>query len=76
MKLVLAAALCLGAASCDRSAQNADGATKPGEVGVAAAPAEGGLADTGQDTGAAGAPADVGGAGELTDSGRPEAPSQ
>src|SRR5687768_16574923 len=52
-------------AACDRSPQNADGATKEGDPGVAAngqtVPGAG-LADTGRDTGTGG---NIGGAGEL-----------
>lgn len=59
---VCAAALLLVA--CDKSAQNADGATNTGSLGVAATTANSGtIADTGRDTGAANV--DLGGAGEL-----------
>ena len=59
---VVAAAMLLVA--CDKSAQNADGATNTGSLGVAATTANTGtIADTGRDTGAANV--DIGGAGEL-----------
>src|SRR5205085_7291370 len=59
---VLAAAMLLVA--CDKSVQNADGATNTGSLGVAATTANSGtIADTGRDTGAANV--DIGGAGEL-----------
>ena len=65
-KSLAAAVAAVGCAAlltgCDRSAQNADGATNAGEVGVAASTNSGVLADTGRDTGAGG---DIGGAGEL-----------
>lgn len=58
---LMSAALLTG---CDRSAQNADGATGAGELGVAATTANTGvIADTGADTGASNM--DIGGAGEL-----------
>jgi hypothetical protein len=62
--LTTAAALSLASllAACDRSPQNADGATAPGDTGTATAPGTVGAADTGRDTGAGG---EAGGAGEL-----------
>jgi|GEM_PF-6650729 len=56
---VAASALVVG---CDRSAQNADGTTKAGDPGTAAAPGTVGGADTGRDTGQGG---EAGGAGEI-----------
>lgn len=64
----LAAVLALaGAAACDKSPQNADGATQAGDPGNAAATGNGTMADTGKDTAASGA--DVGGAGQLAEPG-------
>jgi hypothetical protein len=62
--MLTAGALMAGAsllAACDKSPQNADGATAAGDPGSAAATANGTLADTGQDNGAA----QVGGSGEI-----------
>jgi hypothetical protein len=62
--VLAAGALVAGAsllAACDRSPQNADGATAPGDVGNAAATQNGTLADTGQDN----AGAQVGASGEM-----------
>jgi hypothetical protein len=61
--LVAAAGAAL--AGCDRSPQNADGTTQAGDPGVAAATANGTVADTGRDN----AGADVGGAGQLAEPG-------
>jgi uncharacterized lipoprotein YajG len=47
--LVLFAAAAMLAA-CDRSPQNADGATQKGDLGVAAATGNGTVADTGPNT--------------------------
>jgi hypothetical protein len=63
---VIAAVLALaGAAACDKSPQNADGATQAGDPGNSTATADGRMADTGKDTAASGA--DVGGAGQLAE---------
>lgn len=61
---VLAAAA--GLAACDRSPQNADGATQAGDPGVSTATPSGAPADTGRDTGAR---ADIGGAGQVAEPG-------
>ena len=64
---LLAAVALAGVAACDRSPQNADGATTSGDPGTAAATATGEVADTGRDTAASGA--DIGGAGQLAEPG-------
>lgn len=63
----VAALLALLAAACDKSPQNADGATQAGDPGNAAATGTGAVADTGRDTAASGA--DIGGAGQLAEPG-------
>jgi len=66
VSLMAAALLAAGALSaCDRSPQAADGATKAGDPGNAAATPDGRLADTGADN----AGADVGGAGQIAEPG-------
>ena len=50
---------------CDKSPQNADGATAAGDPGTAAATPSGAVADTGRDN----AGSDVGGAGQLAEPG-------
>jgi hypothetical protein len=67
-KFSMAAAALLAAASltaCDKSPQNADGATKAGDPGTAAATQNGTIADTGNDN----AGADIGGAGQVAEPG-------
>lgn len=63
--MILAAAGLLALAACDRSPQNADGATAPGDPGTAAVTPNGTIADTGNDN----AGADIGGAGQLAEPG-------
>ncbi|MCR5874455.1 hypothetical protein LRS10_09905 [Phenylobacterium sp. J426] len=64
MALILAAGL-ISLTACDRSPQNADGATAAGDPGTAAATGTGTMADTGNDN----AGADIGGAGQLAEPG-------
>jgi hypothetical protein len=65
--LMLLAALAAAGAigGCDRSPQNADGATKAGDPGNATATGTGAMADTGRDN----AGSDVGGAGQVAEPG-------
>ena len=63
--LVAAGAILTGLSACDSSPQNADGATKAGDPGNAAATGTGAVADTGRDNSGA----DVGGAGQLAEPG-------
>jgi hypothetical protein len=65
--VLTAAAFALGVAACDKSPQNADGATQAGDPGNAAATGTGAVADTGRDTAAGGA--DIGGAGQVAEPG-------
>lgn len=63
---LFAALIAAGALSaCDRSPQNADGATKTGDAGNATATGNGTVADTGHDNGSA----DIGGAGQAAEPG-------
>jgi hypothetical protein len=52
-----------GLGACDKSPQNADGATQSGDTGNASATPSGAVADTGRDN----AGADVGGAGQVAE---------
>lgn len=63
--MILAAAGLLSLAACDRSPQNADGATQSGDTGTASATGNGTVADTGNDN----AGADIGGAGQVAEPG-------
>jgi hypothetical protein len=56
-----------GLSACDKSPQNADGATQAGDPGNAAATGTGAVADTGRDNATAGA--DIGGAGQIAEPG-------
>lgn len=66
LSLITAALLAAGALSaCDNSPQAADGTTKAGDPGNAAATPSGTVADTGADN----AGADIGGAGQIAEPG-------